>query len=516
MSVRSDRPPPMRRSLLDRAAHREALWAWSVAVLTAVGAVIRFTSLGRQSFWLDETVTASLLERSFSGMLHALPASESTPPLYYVIAWGWSRVAGADEVGLRSLSAIAGTLTIPVAYAAATALATRRAGIATAALATVSPLLVWYSQEARSYALLVLFSALSFALFARSLERAKTATLAGWGAASALALLTHYFAAFLVIAEAALLLLAVRPRRPILLASGAVAVVGAVLLPLMARQSGGSAVWIRDVSLPLRVGETIRQLALPSPPPIWAGAGVSEDYLRSIWPLAVLVAALAIGVGLALGSRRERRGVCAALVVGGAIVACPLALAVAASLVGDGRGDFFLYRNVIVAWLPLTVAVAAGLTVRRAGWAGVVAAAFLVACSAAVLGLMWGDERFQRDDWRTIASEVRGPHRAIVLSPSWQEDGLLYHLPELGAVPAAGTEIDEIDVLVRRTAPAYTTLLERYLPPPPFMQVSRERIQHWTLMRFRSPSRVRMSFAVLAPGTRNTSQVIFAIRAQSR
>ena len=60
-------------------------------------------------------------------MLRDLPDQESAPPVYYLLAWVWGHVLGFGEGGLRSLSALAGTLTIPVAYAAATRLAGRRA-----------------------------------------------------------------------------------------------------------------------------------------------------------------------------------------------------------------------------------------------------------------------------------------------------------------------------------------------------------------------------------------------------
>jgi len=44
-------------------------------------------------------------------MLHAIPHSEATPYLYYVLAWPWTHVFGSGEVGIRSLSALAGTVT---------------------------------------------------------------------------------------------------------------------------------------------------------------------------------------------------------------------------------------------------------------------------------------------------------------------------------------------------------------------------------------------------------------------
>src|SRR4029079_7493214 len=88
-----------------------------VVALTLLGALLRFPTLDRQSFWLDELVTASLLDRGLGDVLGEIPRTEATPFLYYVVAWLWGQAFGLGEVGLRSLSALAGTATIPVAYA---------------------------------------------------------------------------------------------------------------------------------------------------------------------------------------------------------------------------------------------------------------------------------------------------------------------------------------------------------------------------------------------------------------
>ncbi len=132
-----------------------------------LAAVLRFSTLGGQSLWYDETVTASLVRLPFDEFLRALPDSETAPPLYYVLAWIWARVFGSSDLALRSLSAVIGTLVVPAAFLAARELVSRRTGILVALFATVSPLLVWYSQEARAYSLLVLLSTLSLYGFAR-------------------------------------------------------------------------------------------------------------------------------------------------------------------------------------------------------------------------------------------------------------------------------------------------------------------------------------------------------------
>src|SRR3712207_6196961 len=129
-------------------------------------------------------------------MLSATPNSESTPPLYYVLAWFWTQLFGTGEVGVRSLSALVGTATIPVAYAIGARAATPRAGLIAAALVAANPLLVWYSQEARTYALLVLLSALTVLALQRFADRESTARLAVWAALAAGAVAAHYFAMF--------------------------------------------------------------------------------------------------------------------------------------------------------------------------------------------------------------------------------------------------------------------------------------------------------------------------------
>src|SRR5437868_3034459 len=76
-----------------------------VGLITALAGVLRFATLGLQSYDFDEAFTVAAVHGSFAQMLHAVARTESTPPLYYALAWVWVRIFGADEVGLRSLSA---------------------------------------------------------------------------------------------------------------------------------------------------------------------------------------------------------------------------------------------------------------------------------------------------------------------------------------------------------------------------------------------------------------------------
>ncbi|MGZ4203039.1 MAG: glycosyltransferase family 39 protein [Solirubrobacteraceae bacterium] len=106
----------------------------TVGVLVGLGTALRLYGLGHQGFWFDEANTAQLVQFSPGRMLGLIPQTESTPPLYYCVAWVWARLFGHDEAGLRSLSALCGVLAIPLAYLIATHLISRRAGLIAAAL----------------------------------------------------------------------------------------------------------------------------------------------------------------------------------------------------------------------------------------------------------------------------------------------------------------------------------------------------------------------------------------------
>ncbi|HKB94659.1 MAG TPA: glycosyltransferase family 39 protein [Gaiellaceae bacterium] len=215
----------------------------AVAAIVVAGGLLRFIGLEHQSFESDELVTLSLVHKSFSGMLTRIPHSEATPPVYYIFIWAWTHVVGRSDAGLRSMSALFGTATVPVAYLVGrTMLRSRSGGLIVAALLAVAPVMIWYSQEARSYALFVFFGALSLLYFARSLDTPARANLGGWAVSSSFAIATHYFAGFLVLAETILLIRRLRHRFAPALAF--VLAVTAALTPLAYHQyRGAGAKW---------------------------------------------------------------------------------------------------------------------------------------------------------------------------------------------------------------------------------------------------------------------------------
>jgi mannosyltransferase len=463
-----------------------------VAALTGAAAVIRFATLGEQSYWYDETVTVSLMHRSLAGMLRALPTSETAPPLYYLVAWPWSRIFGFSEFSLRALSAVAGTATVPVVYGCGCTFVSRRVGFVAAALAVSSPLLVWYSQEARAYSLLVLLSALSFFFFARAWAEPSRTSLVWWAVCSALAIATYYFAALLVLAECAGLILHHGRRRAIWYAAIAPAAATILLLPLAAFQAHrGNASWIGSLPLSLRVEEAIRQLATPTPAPLWAGAGSFEYVTRSRWLLALALLAIALAALILLGERHERRRGLIALAFATTVLAGPLIVSVLGRLIFNGS-DTFLYRGLLPAWVPLTVFIGAGLATRRSGMIGALAAVALVAVSMSVVIDINKDDTLQRDDWRALAAASNTTCNSIILvSPGYEAHALLHYRRDLRPISQKKVLADEILVLRRSTRP-----LKPHLPG--FELTTRRTIQYWSLEGFAARHLVHVSPAELA------------------
>jgi mannosyltransferase len=460
-------------------------------VIIALGAALRFSTLGLQSYSLDEAVTVDLLRHSLSGMVAAIPDSEATPPLYYIIAWGWSRLFGTGEIALRALSALLGTAAIPVTYSAARLLISRRGALIAAAFVAVSPLLVWYSQEARAYVLLSFLGALSLLFFQRALQRGGRDVL-WWSAVSILALTTHYFAVFFVAPEAAWLLIRLRERRNLLLCLGAISSVAVVLLPLAVYQEqGGRTSWIHNNPLRVRLSEVATEFIGISSLPHSALLGCAAGVL-------VLVGLLT------WASAADRSGGLLALAIGSAAIALPLALATAAHVAGH-NDDYFYFRNMIAAWIPLAIAAAAVMGTRRAGILGAG-----VACAVSALlvsSIVRTDLRsnLQRDDWRSAVRALGAaqPTRAIVMDSDFKPIFSLYR-PSVVPMPTTGRRLDLIVLIVTGAKEA----LPGFRPPSGFERTGRRRVQHFTLVSFRSRTLPRVTPSQLLSPTSDNAIVM--------
>ncbi len=353
--------------------HRLPPW-WPLAALVLLAAALRLATLTEQSFWYDESFTpVHVFHTGLGATLKAVVHSENTPPLWYLLAWVDVRLFGDSALALRLPSALAGIATVPVVWTIGNALSGRRAALAGAAIVAVNPLFVWYSQEARAYGLFVLFAALAMLCFVRLLREPTGARAAWFALSGALALLTHYFAVFLLIPMVLLLLRERAARRAALPAAGALLIVGLALLPLISAQGGHGTQWIGRWALSSRL-QAIPQYFLTgysgSPlghgvellvaVPILAGVALGAWRLLGLTPAvpAEHIAASTSGSDPELRTAAARapvisarKGAGIALAIAAFGVLAPIVLAVLGA-------DYLAPRNLVAAMIPVSVLLA--------------------------------------------------------------------------------------------------------------------------------------------------------------
>jgi uncharacterized membrane protein len=456
-----------------------------LAGAVVLAAALRFTALDARGWWRDEAVTVQLLRLPFGELLRTIPDSEGTPPLYYVLAWGWATIFGDSEAGLRSFSALLGTLAVVVVYLAGRELVSARAGLVASYLAAASPLLVWHAQDARAYSLLILLGGLSFLFFARVRRTAAPLDALGFGLASALALATHYFAVFLVLPEALLLLVTRRTRRLAVLPVAAIAVVGAALVPLALAQRGNVS-WISEVPRYRRLIEVIQEFLV----------GPQAPWERPTTVVAGLLAATAFVLLVWRVDPREWTALRPAVIVGVAALAVPLVFALAGL-------DYVLARNLIVAWVPLAIVAAAALSTRRAGRAGIAVAAALVALGIGTVIGSAASPKFGAEDWRGAARALGPPPvggRAIVLWPDAGLEPFRLYRPDAVPISGKGVVVSEVVVATFGERRRDKDLIEALAPPgASFRELARRDEPYFTIVRYGAKAPVVATADLLGP-----------------
>jgi 4-amino-4-deoxy-L-arabinose transferase-like glycosyltransferase len=472
------------------------LWLAGAVVLAAV---LRFGTLSVQSFDLDESVTVALLHQGFHTTLTTIPITEKTPPLYYVLAWLWSQIFGLNEAGLRSFSALAGTLTVPLAYDAGKQLVSKRTGLIVAGLTAASPFLVWYSQEARAYALLGLLTAASFVLFVRLSARSTGRLMAAWGLVSALALTTHYFAVFLVAPEALWLLVRVRPRRSAL-TGGTVGIVGLALLPLARQQAHHFHSKEAFLGIPLVSRLTSIPVQFLLGPEV---TSTSKLLLVAIGGACVVAGLLCL---VYYADHRVLAAVGAAGLIGAAAVLVPVVLALLSV-------DYLDPRNVLPAWLPLAVVPAAGFAVAdsRWSWLGLLG---LTTVFLSMIFMVNTDRSLQRANYRDgagVLARTKGPDEAIVVTPSYNWTPLTHYLPSAPVMSGDTATVRTVILLSWRGEQlrgAAVRLLARY----GFHLAAQRRLQKLQVVVFRSDQAKLLSRRFLDKSGLGLAHAIVLIR----
>jgi uncharacterized membrane protein len=404
----------------------------ALLVLTiAIGAYLRFDALGEPCFWLDEILSETFTtEAAAQPWWHWLTGLDyENGPIYYAARLA-SRVVGSDEAAGRFPFALFGLVTIPLVWFAARSAGDRTAVAPTvcALLLAVSPLNVYYSREARPYALLMFLTAM---LVLALLQRASPIIVGAvflallYTSATAAPVIA---AAFVGVAAAALLTGdRLRSRRDRRLAG--IVALAIVLVPLLYRGApwavGGNEFPAFDGKFATTVLHAVSVSAF--------GAGIHGR-------TALVLLAFTIA-GATTMFRRDLR---AAVIV----VSMTILPAVFAVLPLAITGHFFATRYLAPSLIGFVLLAGTGITATGRGLAttvtrfsfrgGALTASVLpLAIACAIAAQTWSTARrepFQKLDWRAIATALRlhvKPGDVIGPAESYSYLCLRYYLRDL-------------------------------------------------------------------------------------
>ena len=145
--------------------------SWLVLGFVCVAIAIRLHGLTAANLWLDEANSWQVARRSWSTLIGELRGSP-VGPLYFVLLKPWISAFGDSVFALRAFSVLASIALIPAVYALGAKLLSRRAGLIAALLTALSPLELYFAQEARMYMLTSLVALLTFWAYVEWRERA--------------------------------------------------------------------------------------------------------------------------------------------------------------------------------------------------------------------------------------------------------------------------------------------------------------------------------------------------------
>lgn len=520
-----------------------------VGGLVLLALALRLPTAGQQSLWLDEVYTGRIVDGSLGHAWSTIQRTENTPPLFYLLDWVVGRLFGTGGLALRSLSALAGALAVvPVAAlarrvgggsaedgvtgddrtarAAARVRGTAGASPASAAgrgrrlatrvvaaldrgtaaggagvppavalgagaLLAVNPLGHWFSQEARSYALFILLSAVAWVALLAAAERPTRRRLWLWAVVATSIAWTHYFGGLLFLVGWGLLAIVlvgrgggggVRALRPLVLPAG-VSVAGvAALIPIAAnQQSTGMYQAISAVKgLPARIVETPKQFVIGYSAPAEVVTG----------GILVLVMAVLVLAGAWPRAGRPTRGT----VLLGLCAAVWLLPIVALA----GGFDVVLTRNLVLLLPPLVVLAVLG--ARRLGRRAGVALALVGVAQLATIVLVTVTPVYQREDWRGLlrAAQDGQPAPEVLFIDQYQGPAATYYAPTLQAlppnVPVVARSVAVVDRLVDQQA-----LAEVAPPPPPagFTLARVDQRDQWRVFVWTAPQPIPVDPAVV-------------------
>ena len=236
-----------------RAPSRRLAIPLALCVVLVLGAALRLHGLTNQSLWTDEldswrqsdqSSLADVLDRGVRPDVH--------PPGYQIFLYFVMEAFGDSEIALRLPSAIIGILTILAVYLLGVYIYTPKEGLLAAALMAALWAPLYYSQEARSYSMLLLLSILSSLAWFRMARDVQLESQLRWSSVALYVLVAtvtcyvHYYGLLLIFLQGLYSVIAFARLRKALIRAGVAW--GAILVLYTP--------WLPDLFADLSISET--------------------------------------------------------------------------------------------------------------------------------------------------------------------------------------------------------------------------------------------------------------------
>ena len=413
----------------------------TLCALILLATALRFYRLAAQDIWGDEAFSIFLSQQPLAFVVAG--GSDTHPPLYPFLLWTWLPLVGTHAFATRALSALIGILATPLMFVTARRM-TRltRVAFLSALFTTVSPLLIYYSQETRMYeqvAVLSLASSYFFVAWTRRFSglsgsaspRQRSTPLAfGFFIATLAAMYTHYSAFFVWVAQNIFIAIRFGPSFRSWLSFRANARNLARWVIFQIALLIAYVPWIIVQSSFLR-GKASARFDEWS----WRGvemifgktflafsAGVTTDFpIAQMIALAFLIFA---ALGIALAARDERAGFAPFYFLAPVVIAFAL----------NPIMPFFFERYVLVALPGFYLCVACGLDffARRAPLSALALTGALVIASTYALFNFYFDDAYAKGKYGQMMAHIAAhaqPGDAIVLNNPLQKPLYRYYAP---------------------------------------------------------------------------------------
>lgn len=176
-------------------------------MILLAGLILRLYHINFQSYWIDEIASMNGSHPALTIPAILKYSAHDQPPAFLFILHGWFKVFPYDDLSGRLVPLLFAMAGIFACYLLGKEVGGPQTGLIAAFVVTFSYIHIFYSQEVRSYTLIVLLSALSFYFFLRAFRTERIIDFASYALIMTIMFYTHYYALVVIAAQAAMMAL---------------------------------------------------------------------------------------------------------------------------------------------------------------------------------------------------------------------------------------------------------------------------------------------------------------------